>query len=199
MSGTQRNSADRIAGQAYGAMFFAGFGSLWLLMGFGFLHQLNCLVGALVLVILFALLLPALCLGRRAAANRPAGPATAIEAVREREVERTFHRVNAAQYVAIPLVILGMNLLHRPEWIAAGIAVVVGLHLFPLARLFGNPTHNITGSALVVYAFFCIAALPRAAVASSSAFGTAAILLLSATYTLLRSRALSSSAGMQLA
>lgn len=185
MRNSWQNSAERVAGRAYGVMFFTGFGSFWLLLGLGAMHRLNWVTGALVAAVLLALVLPALCLQRRAQAELPHQRDEADAA----RVKRAFNRVNAAQYVAIPFVILAMNLLERPEWIAPGIAIVVGLHLFPLARLFANPANNITGTALIAYAIFAMAALPRAEVPSWAPLGTAAILLVSATYSLLVSRA----------
>lgn len=181
----RQNEAERIAGRAYGVMFFAGFGSLWMLIGLAAMHLLNWATGALVVAVLLALVLPAMCLERRAQAGRPA----VREDAEHRRVQRTFHRINGAQYVAIPLVIAGMNLLHRPEWIAPGIAIVVGLHLLPLARLFRNPANSVTGAALIAYGLFSMAVLPRAEAPSLGALGAAAILLGSATYTLLASRA----------
>ncbi len=189
MAITQQHSAERIAGRAYGVMFFAGFGSLWMLLGLAAMHRLNWLTGTLILAVLLTLVLPALCLRRQANARRGAGSATEDDVARERRVRRAFNRINAAQYVAIPFVILCMNLLRRPEWIAPGIAVVVGLHLLPLAQLFRTRANYITGAALIAYAVFTMAALPRAAVPSLAQLGTAAILLVSVACSLLGSRA----------
>ena len=177
--------ADRIAGRAYGVMFFAGFGSLWLLIGLAALHQLNYVTGALIAAFGLALLLPAICLHRRAEKHQPA----AQDQAEAQQVRRAFLRINGAQYVAIPLVILAMNLLHRPEWIAASIAVVVGLNLLPLATLFHSPAHRITGTALIAYAVFTMAVLPLAEAPSLGALGSGAILLVSATHSLRSSRA----------
>lgn len=175
---------ETVAARAAGVLFAASFGSLWMTMGLAAIGRLNLLSGALVLAVLTTLVLSALCLRRRAAGHIT----TTRDEAADRQLKRSFQRVNAAQYVAIPFVILGMNLLHRPQWIAPGIAIIVGLHLFPLARLFRNPAHNLTGSALIAWAIYTMAMLPLAAVPSCSAVGTAAILWLSATYHLLVSR-----------
>lgn len=42
--------------------------------------------------------------------------------------------------------------LGRPEFIPAGVALVVGLHFFPLASLFRVPLYYVTGAALCVVA-----------------------------------------------
>ncbi len=185
MANNGQRSSERIAGRPSGIMFLAGFGSLWMLTGLDAGHMLNWISGVLVLAVLLALVLPALCLQRRAEAKRPA----TRDETEERRLRSAFRRVNVAQYVAIPFVIAGMNLLHRPAWIVPGIATVVGLHMLPLARLFGNAANYVTGTVLIGYAAFSMAVLPSAAVPSISALGTAAILLVSATYTLLTSRA----------
>ena len=179
------HTPETVAARAIGVLFAAGFGALWMAMGLAAMHRLNLLSAALILAVLLTLVLSALCLRRRAETHIT----TTRDEAEDRQVQRTFHRVNAAQYGAIPFVILGMNLLHRPEWIAPGIAIVVGLHLFPLARLFRNPAHNLTGSALIAWAVFSMAVLPNAFIPSRSAIGVAAILWMSATYHLLVSRA----------
>ncbi|MFE6131031.1 hypothetical protein ACFQ6Q_22655 [Streptomyces sp. NPDC056437] len=69
--------------------------------------------------------------------------------------------VNAAEVVAIFAVIAASNATGRPELIPPGICLVVGLHFFPLARLFDQWQYTWTAVALSVVAvvgFVAIAA-----------------------------------------
>ena len=59
-------SAEAIAGRATGALFFIGFGSLWLSTGLSALHRLNSVSAGGVAVIALALAIPAVGILRRA-------------------------------------------------------------------------------------------------------------------------------------
>jgi hypothetical protein len=65
---------------------------------------------------------------------------------------RTFLLVNVAQAVLIPLAVVGLTRLGRPEYIAPAVCLVVGLHFLPLARAFAVPLYRTTGLALVAIA-----------------------------------------------
>jgi uncharacterized membrane protein len=78
-----------------------------------------------------------------------------------------------------------LNLLQKPEFLVPVIAFIVGMHLFPLAKLFRYPAHNVTGTLLVLWSIGVVAALPPLALASAGAMGAGAILLGSAAYTLI--------------
>ncbi len=60
--------------------------------------------------------------------------------------------VNAVELTAILTVIATSNAMGRPEVIPAGIALVVGLHFFPLARLYDQWQYRWTASLLTVVA-----------------------------------------------
>jgi hypothetical protein len=70
------------------------------------------------------------------------------------ERARAFRNINLVQWVAIAALIVTLNVLGRAEWLSPGIMMVVGLHFFPLARLFpGTKTNNFTtGLGLVTVA-----------------------------------------------
>jgi len=99
-------------------------------------------------------------------------------------MNRTFNRVNTIQWIAIPVAIVFLNIFHRADLIVPAIATIVGVHLFPLARLFRYSLHYVTGASLVVWSAASVFLLRRESIASIGALGTAAILLLSAVYTL---------------
>ena len=62
------------------------------------------------------------------------------------------------------------------------IETIVGLHLFPLARVFNYPLHYV-GTLLVLWSAGVVLTLPHEKLPSVGALGTAAVLLVSAAYT----------------
>ncbi|MEU3686883.1 DUF7010 family protein [Streptomyces narbonensis] len=60
--------------------------------------------------------------------------------------------VNGAELLAIFAVIAASNASGRPEFIPVGICLVVGLHFFPLARLFDQPQYTWTAVLLTALA-----------------------------------------------
>jgi hypothetical protein len=174
------HTAEAISGRATGALFFSGFGSLWLCTGLAAMHRLNIVSGAAAAIVLILLVLWAVRLLQLVSK----APKTGMDAEREKEIKRTFGRVNTIQWIAIPVAVVAMNIVHRPEWIVPAIATIVGLHLFPLARLFRYPAHYVTGTLLVLWSVGAVVVLHREDIPSTGALGTAAILLLSSLYTL---------------
>lgn len=60
--------------------------------------------------------------------------------------------VNTVELVAVFAVIAASNAADRPEVVPAGIALVVGLHFFPLARLYDQWQYRWTASLLTAVA-----------------------------------------------
>ncbi|MFC8277224.1 DUF7010 family protein [Streptomyces sp. NPDC057271] len=67
--------------------------------------------------------------------------------------------VNLAELVAIFVVIAASNASNHPEFIPVGICLVVGLHFFPLARLFGQGQYRWTAIFLTAVALVGLAVL----------------------------------------
>jgi len=180
----QTNTAEIVSGRATGVLFFAGFGSLWLSNGLAASHHLNAITVAALAVILAALTIPAIRLIQSAAKASPATPESPAESSEAIQRNRAFYRINAMQWGAGFAAIVLFNAIHRPEFLAPVIAFIVGMHLFPLAKLFRYPVHNVTGSLLVLWSTAIVAVLPPQALPAAGTFGAAAILLASAAYTL---------------
>ncbi|MFJ6421234.1 DUF7010 family protein [Streptomyces hydrogenans] len=94
--------------------------------------------------------------------------------------------VNAAEAAAIVGVIAGSNASGHPEWIPVGICLAVGLHFFPLARLYDQRQYGWVAVVLTALAVLGAALLAagvsaesvRAAVglpAALALFGTAVL------------------------
>jgi hypothetical protein len=173
-------SAEAISGRAVGVLFFAAFGCLWLCTGLAAMHRLNVLSGAGVALVLLLLIVPATRLLRQATKAVPAG----ADVEQEARIKRIFGRVNSVQWIAILGAVVLLNLFQKGYFIVPAIATIVGLHLFPLARLFRYPAHYVTGGLLILWSVGVVAKLDPEEIVSSGAIGTAAILLGSAVYTL---------------
>ena len=180
---TDDRSVEALRGRATGVLFLSGFGALWFLLGLAASQRLSLPTACALAAGLVALVAGTVLLRRRSAAL----PASRLDPEEQRQAGRTFGRVNAAQWAAIVLIAVVLGRLHLDAYTPAAVTVVVGLHFFPLARLFRSPQHHVTGAALVLWGAVCLLLVPRDVLQSTSAFGTGAILWTAAAVTLVRS------------
>jgi len=169
-------TSNRLVGRAIGALFFAGFGALWLFLALYAKEQLVAATVSGVLVGLAVLVLVALYLIREAKRwpRVPEDPA----------VSRAFKWVNAVQWIAVFVVAFALAKLHLDAYIMNAITAILGLHMFPLARLFRYPPHYATGAVLVAWAVASVFLAPVEHLQGVAALGTGVILWLSAAVTL---------------
>ncbi len=170
-------SANSLIGRAIGALFFAGFGAIWILLALYARQILSPANVALVAADLAVLLVGALWLFRRAKlfARLP----------EDRASTRAFNRINGIQWVAIAVVSFSLARLHLDAYIMCAITAIVGLHVFPLARLFRYRMHYFTGAALVVWAAASAIYSPADQMQSTAALGTGILLWVSSWITLI--------------
>lgn len=176
-------TGSAVRGRATGALFFVGFGAVWMFVGLKQTHHASR-TALLLLATAAVVLLGFTALLMRRAHDLPAGMTSPEE---EARTQRLFNAVNIIQWVSVATVILILNVLHLTEYIVPAISVIVGLHLFPLAGAFHYRLHYVTGLLLVLWPLGCLLLLPPGHVSGICAVGVAVILLLSATLTLLRS------------
>ncbi len=137
-----------LARRSIGAMFFAAFGGAWIAFWAYRAFGQNLL--AVGLAVLGTAVLFLLCY------RRYRGHRGVLQSLQDRagqkRVQRRFYLVNAVQWVALMLVanVLVANGLER--WVIPAIIGIIGLHFVPLARLFANPYHYLTGAALILVA-----------------------------------------------
>jgi hypothetical protein len=174
--------AEAFRGRATGVLVVSIFGALWFLLGLAASERLSAVTAASLAIGLGALVAGALALRHRAASL----PSMADPEERRR-IGRTFGRVNALQWAAIVVIAVVLGRLHLDAYTPAAVTVVVGLHFFPLARLFHQPQHWLTGAVLVAWGLACLVFVPREVLQSTTAFGTGAILWAAAVVTLVRS------------
>lgn len=137
-----------LAGRAVGAMFFAGFGGMWL--AYGCWQALPGRPAGVAGIILIAATLLALAY-RQYLQHREA--LAALEGTPEqRRRSRMFNLVNAAQWVLIFVLANVLGHLHLQAWVLPAALFVVGLHFLPLARVFGYRAHYLTGAAMMLLA-----------------------------------------------
>ncbi len=169
-------SENEFIGRAIGSIFFAGFGAFWLFLSLYARQLLRAGTVAGVLVGLALLLLAALYLFREAKRwpRVPNDPA----------VGRAFAWINTIQWIAVFAVVFTFVKLHIDAYVMCAITAIVGLHMFPLARLFRYPLHHATGALLVAWAAASALLLPVDQMQGIAAMGTGLILWLSAAVTL---------------
>ena len=135
------------AGRAIGASFMSLFGGIWFAVGINALYP--SITGiALVGAGTSALIAASIRVYRR---NARAVPAPAPKGD-ERRRWRLFQQINAAQWIAIGIVAWALNTAGLARWILPAIVGIIGLHFFPLGRLFAYRPHYWSGSALLLLA-----------------------------------------------
>lgn len=170
------HTANQFAGRAIRSIFFAGFGALWLFLSLYAMQRLSAvtvsgiLLGALLLLLASVYLL-------RLARRWPRVPD-------DPAVGRAFGWVNAIQWTAVAIVAVTFTRLRLDAYIVSAITLIVGLHMFPLARLFRYPLHYAAGGALVAWAVASAMLEPADQLQGITALGTGLILWLSAAVTL---------------
>jgi hypothetical protein len=119
-----------------GVAVVCGFATIWAWMGAGALHHGSVVVRAAVILISVTLLV-----GRMLTIGRG----------RYRPVDRRLLRFTIAGEI-IALWIMGAALGHwnQPGLLLPGLAIIVGLHFFPMARAVGISAYNVTASAMTV-------------------------------------------------
>lgn len=169
--------ANQLSGRAIGSIFFSAFGALWLFLAFYARQQLSISTLAVLAAGLIVLLAGAATLLRQAK-RWPRLPADPV-------MSRRFTGVNVLQWIAISIVAFSFARFHIDAYVMSAITAIVGLHLFPLARLFRYPVHYATGAALVAWSIASTFIAPVNQLQSTAALGTGTILWLSAALTLI--------------
>jgi hypothetical protein len=169
-------TANQLRGRAIGSIFFAVFGALWITIALYVRQILTVDLTIGVAAVLAALLLSAVWLLRQAKLF-PKLP-------ENRAVSREFNRINAIQWIAVGIVAFSFARLHIDAYVLSAITAIVGIHMFPLAKLFRYPLHNVTGAVLVAWASASVLLFPIESLQGATAIGTGIILWLSAATTL---------------
>jgi hypothetical protein len=169
-------NANQLSGRAIGSMFFACFGTGWIFLALTAWQLINGATASGTVLGMVALLAAAAYLLRQAKRwpRVPNDPA----------IGRAFGWVNAIQWTAVAATAFTLGRLRLDAYIPSAITAIVGLHMFPLARIFRYPLHYATGAVLVAWAAGSALFVPVEQLQGIAAFGTGLILWLSAAVTL---------------
>jgi uncharacterized protein DUF7010 len=157
-----------------GAFVFAVFGSLWGVYG-AYWFRISWWLPAIPLLIGGLMILASTKLETRVNALADE-PATRDIDRREARAGRTFVIVNIAQGIAIFIAVQVWYNLHKPEYLAPTIALIVGLHFFALARPMKLPSHWVVGGLICLVAVGTVLAVPTGYWGPVVGLGNAAIL-----------------------
>ncbi len=169
-------TANQLGGMAIGSIFAAGFGTGWLFLALAAKQLITFATVSGVMLGMLFLFLTAFYLLRQSKRwpRVPDDPA----------LRRTFMWVNAVQWIAVFVVAFTLARLRLDAYIMNAITAIVGLHMFPLARLFRFPPHYATGAILVAWAAASALVASAEQMQGTAALGTGIILWLSAVVTL---------------
>jgi hypothetical protein len=186
MMPTGNPDAARAVGRCYGAMFFAVFGGAWLLLAAYAFGRLiipeACLIAAVVLLFAIA----AIRLQRRGkAAAENAFP----EAERKRN-DRNFGIVNAVTWTSVFLVFLIFPRIGHEDLAIPAVALIVGLHFFPMPPLYRHPANLVTGACIAIWAVVCPLLFHGDRMIGLTAAGAGLVLWISAAWALNTARRL---------
>ena len=169
-------SANQLSGRATGVIVCAGFGALWLFLSLYARQTLSAVTVSGVVLGMLALILAAVLLFREAKRwpRVPEDPA----------VGRAFGWINTIQWIAVGAVAFTLARLHLDAYIPSAITAIVGLHMFPLGRIFHYPQHYRSGAIMTAWAVVSAIFIPVEYLPSTAAFGTGLLLWFSAVVTL---------------
>lgn len=164
------------ASRAIGAMFYGTFGGAWIaLWAWRSFGSRAAVLGVVAAVTLCLVAYVHARYRQHRAALRRESP-SAAKASRD----RWFHAINAGQWVAILVVGNVLANIGRSAWVIPAAMFIIGLRFLPLARLFGNPPHYVTGVLLMLLATTYPFVAPHGASSPIGALGAGVVLWASA-------------------
>ena len=135
-----------LTGMMIGSSIMYVFAMLWFLLGLsgGRFFPLEMKVAVAIVGLALGAAIAVLAVrAHRISRGAPAPTAEQLET--GRKASRRFGLINGIQWGAVVAVIVALNVVGRPDFIAPAIAVIVGLHFLPLAGLFEQPVYYVTG------------------------------------------------------
>jgi hypothetical protein len=157
---SQRPNLSRpaVMGIASGIFFMAFFGALWGLMSAGFMDSVVQPVAFVVIGLVTLVFLALVVMLVRYARSLPA-TTSPEEAAAGKKIGMWFGIVFGLEALLIALTSIVLGRMQASQFIPPAIALIVGLHFLPLARLFRVTFYYITGVLLCVLALVAIIAL----------------------------------------
>ncbi|MGA9883833.1 MAG: hypothetical protein WBQ34_08955 [Candidatus Acidiferrales bacterium] len=178
--------AETVLGSSRGALIVSIFGGIWLCWGLSIIGAFTPARVAALVVIEIAFLAGSVYFIRKGGELRKQRPPLP-EAAR-RKITKWYWITVVAEVVLILAAVNVAANIHRPELIPDWIAIVVGLHFFPLAKIFRAPSMAYIGTAMVLWCVFCWIAFRGNTLGAAAAFGAGALLWIASASALLRAR-----------
>jgi hypothetical protein len=151
-AGTAGNpEAARAVSRCYGALFFAVFGGAWLFLAAYAFGRLSRFEGGLIAAVMVLFVIAAMRLQRR---GKDAGK-DAVPAEERRRNDRLFGIVNTVTWIAVFLVFLIFPRIGHADLAIPAVALIVGLHFFPMPPLYRHTANLVTGACIAVWAILC--------------------------------------------
>ena len=148
-------SRAEIRGTASGVMFMAFFGTVWADVGIGGLQGL----GSIWLLIL-AIFIGAALFFSGIALIRSSRNLNSTNARGSKNVDKWFNIVFATEFVLIIIAAIICNTVGHFDWFFPIMAIIVGVHFFPLAYLFQVRAYYVTGTLLCLLAIVTLLFVP---------------------------------------
>ena len=143
--------AARAVSRCYGALFFAVFGGAWLLLAAYAFGRLSKFEGGMIAAVVVLFVIAAMLLLRR---GKDAGK-DAVPAEEQRRNDRIFGIVNAVTWVTVFLVFVIFPRIGHEDLAIPAVALIVGLHFFPMPPLYRHTANLVTGACIAVWAVVC--------------------------------------------
>jgi hypothetical protein len=175
-------------GRGRGALISAMFGAGWLGWGLGKANAFNGLVGPTFGFTALFLFACSIYFIRKGLLLRKQCPAAA--APTRHSIVKWFLLVALAELLAIALVAVLANRLHRADLATDWCAMIVGLHFLPLAKILRAPQLSVLGILMVLWCVLSWALFQSVKIAISASIGTGILLWGSCVASLFRARRL---------
>jgi len=169
-----RLQAQAVISAGRGALFVAMFGAGWLGWGLGEARAFNGFTDpafGFIALFLVACSIYVIQKGRLLSRKYPAADAST-----QKTILRRFLLVVAMEVLAIVLVSILANRLHRADLATDWCAMIVGLHLLPLAKIFRAPHLSVFGILMTFWCALCWALFRSNALVVSASLGTGILL-----------------------
>lgn len=178
--------AEAVVGAGRSALIVAMFGAGWLGWGLSVAKAFTGFVGPVFGLIELLLLACSIYVIRRGRKLRKEYPP--IPASMRRAVHKSFWLVVLAEFIALSVVVTIANVLDRPDLAPDWIAMVVGLHFLPLAKLFRAPQLGVIGLLMTLWCVLCWCLFQSDALVISVTVGTGILLWAASVSALFRAR-----------
>ena len=192
MINDDRQAAARAVGRCNGALFFSIFGGVWLLLSAYAFGTPNKALVLFIVVVMAATITLAWRIQRR---GKDAAKDAYPSEERKRN-DRGFGIVNAVTWTSVFLVFVLFPRMGIERLIFPTLVSIVGLHFFPMPKLYRHTANFVTGACMVVWAIVCPFFTSGDRMIGYEALGAGLILWLSSSWALVTANRLLRSIGL---